>query len=495
MTWPGLHTIRGHMTASPIIFGTDGWRAVIADQFTFENVRYVAGAMAVASRTLRPPGDVDANAIVVGFDRRFLSREFAAVVAECFRDAGFQVILSDRPTPSQTISFTARQRKVLGGVVVTASHNPAKYNGLKFKAWYGGSALPEMYAAISASLGRSDQRDGGTIREENILDAYVDGLREQLDVASIRAAKLAILHDPIFGASASIPSKVLGIDFIGSLRVQRGIREPLQSTIVDGIRGEVNPSYGGVNPEPIPENLNASQNVMIGGSYDLAICNDGDADRLGILDERGQFVSPHKVLALLALYLVREKGRAGDIVKTFSTTRLIEKIGAALGETVHETPIGFKYVADLMLARNVLVGGEESGGIGFGAFMPERDGILSGLLVAEAVAHYGRPLSAIIASMEEEFGELHYDRRDLHRPMEQCARLIERVREGELDGAFGVTFAHREEKDGVKMNFADDSWILFRKSGTEPIIRIYCESGTPGQVQAMLNVAVAQLDA
>jgi len=477
-----------------IAFGTDGWRAVIADQFTFDNVRLVADAIAVAARTLHPPADVDANAIIVGFDRRFLSRDFAAVVAECFRGAGFRVILSDRPTPSQTISFTAKHRKVLGGVVVTASHNPARYNGLKFKAWYGGSALPEMYDAIAASLGQRSSRAGGSIGEENILDAYVEALQGQLDLKLLKGARLAILHDPIYGVSSSIPSKVLGIDFIGSLRVQRGIHDSLEATIVDGIRGEVNPSFGGVNPEPIPENLNASQNVMMAGGYDLAICNDGDADRLGILDERGNFVSPHKIISLLALYLVREKKRGGELVKTFSTTRLLEKVAAALGVPLHETAIGFKYVADLMLARDVLIGGEESGGIGFGAFMPERDGILSGLMVAEAVAHYGLPLSDIIARMEKEFIELHYDRRDLHRPMDRNVRLIERVRAGALDDAFGVPFRNREEKDGVKMNFADDSWILFRKSGTEPLIRIYCESPTTEQVARMLDIAVAALD-
>ncbi|HEX2059539.1 MAG TPA: phosphoglucomutase/phosphomannomutase family protein, partial [Thermoanaerobaculia bacterium] len=266
------------------------------------------------------------------------------------------------------------------------------------------------------------------------------------------------------------------------------------TTLIDGIRGDVNPAFGGVNPEPIPENLTASKNVMLSGDYDLAICNDGDADRLGILDERGDFVSPHKIISLLALYLVREKKRAGEIVKTFSTTRLIERVAQSLGATLHETPIGFKYVADLMLARDVLVGGEESGGIGFGAFMPERDGVLSGLLVAEAVAHYGLPLSDIIARMEKEFGALHYDRRDLHRPMDQCARLIDRVRSGELDKAFGDRFAKREEVDGVKLNYTDGSWILFRKSGTEPIIRIYCESIAPDQVQIMLDRAVEELD-
>lgn len=480
--------------SSPIIFGTDGWRAVIAEHYTFDNVRLVADAMAVAARSFRPPGGIDTNAVVVGFDRRFLSREFAAVVAERFRRAGFRVILSDRPTPSQTISFTTRHRQVLGGVVVTASHNPAKYNGLKFKAWYGGGALPEMYEAIASKLGERADRDGGTVVEENITDDYVEGIRGQLDLPLLRGAKLAILHDPIFGVASAIPSRVLGIDYIGSLRVQRGIRTEAPETIIDGIRGEMNPSFGGVNPEPIPENLIASQNVMMGGGYDLAICNDGDADRLGILDEQGRFVSPHKILSLLALYLVREKQLSGDLVKTFSTTRLIEKVAQSLGATLHETPVGFKYVADLMLARNILLGGEESGGIGFGNFMPERDGILSGLMVAEAVAHYGRPLSEIIAGMEREFGTLHYDRRDVNRPMPQCARLIERVRAGELDAVFGVPLANREEKDGVKMNFADGSWLLFRKSGTEPIIRIYCESPEAERVPAMLAVAIEELD-
>ncbi|MGZ5440698.1 MAG: hypothetical protein ACXW5U_07110 [Thermoanaerobaculia bacterium] len=478
----------------PIVFGTDGWRAVIAEHFTFDNVRLVADAIAVGARTLQPPADIDANALIVGFDRRFLSREFAVVVGGCLSGAGFRVILSDRPTPSQTISFTARRRKVLGGVVVTASHNPARYNGLKFKAWYGGSALPEMYDAIASSLGQRTTRGGGTLDEGNILDDYVEALRAQLDLPLLKTARLAILHDAIHGAAATIPSKVLGLDYVGAHRIISGERGPLEATIVDAIRGETNPSFGGVNPEPIPENLLAARDAMLAGHYDLAICNDGDADRLGILDERGEFVSPHKIISLLALYLVREKKLAGELVKTFSTTRLLEKVARALGATLHETAVGFKYVADLMLARNVLVGGEESGGVGFGHFMPERDGILSGLLVAEAVAHYGRPLSDIVVRMEQEFGALHYDRRDVHRPMEQCARLIERVRARELDDAFGVPVANVEEKDGVKMNFTDGGWLLFRKSGTEPIIRIYCESPDADRVRTMLDRAVEELD-
>ncbi|HXH38070.1 MAG TPA: hypothetical protein VNN08_05555 [Thermoanaerobaculia bacterium] len=510
--------------SQPITFGTDGWRAVIADGFTFDNVRRVSEAIAVAARTLEPPDVIDRNALVVGFDRRFLSREFAALVAETLRAAGFRVVLSTAPTPSQTISFTAWRRKLLGGVVVTASHNPARYNGLKFKAWYGGSGLPEMYGAIAAALGQSSPRAGGSIEESDLLDDYVAALQAQLDVK--KTAKVRILHDPIHGVSSGLPSRILGVD-------------------VATIRGEINPSFGGVNPEPIPENLGASMGVMrgsgVGGreserkrfasfaptpdprlptpapddmnrasgrtagfapapdsrpprSYDLAICNDGDADRLGILDEKGGFVSPQKIIALLALYLVREKGLAGEIVKTFSTSRLVEKVARTLGSGFHETAIGFKYVADLMLTRDILIGGEESGGIGFGHFLPERDGILSGLLVAECVAHYGNPLSQIVDAMEAEFGALHYDRRDLNRPMDVCARLIDRVRAGELDSAFGPGFANREEKDGVKMNFADGSWILFRKSGTEPIIRIYCESPDAGRVGEMLGAAVRELD-
>jgi len=477
-----------------LTFGTDGWRAVIAEDFTFENVRLVSDAIAVAARTLAPPVGIDRNALIVGYDRRFLSREFADTVAESLRASGYHVLLSKHPTPSQTISFTAKHRSVLGGVMVTASHNPAKYNGLKFKAWYGGSALPETYAAIAARVGQRDTRDGGGIEEVNILDDYVDAVRGQLDLDLLRSAKLNILHDPIHGTAAAIPSRVLGLDYVGAQRIIRREACDDDESCIDGIRGDVNPGFGGVNPEPIPENLTASTNVMLTGAYDLAICNDGDADRLGILDERGEFVSPHKIIALLALYLVREKKLKGEIVKTFSTTRLIERVAKALGATLHETQIGFKYVADLMLTRDILIGGEESGGIGFGHFLPERDGILSGLLVAEAVAHYGRPLSDVIAKMEQEFGALHYNRRDVHRPMPRCARLIERVRSGELDHAFGLKFASREETDGVKLNFDDGSWILFRKSGTESIIRIYAESPDRDQVQTMLDAAVTELD-
>jgi phosphomannomutase len=474
---------------SDISFGTDGWRAVIAEGFTFDNVRRVTAAIAHAARALQPPADVDRNTLVLGFDRRFLSREFARVAAETLSAAGYHVILSASPTPSQTISFTTKNRRVLGGVVITASHNPAKYNGIKFKAWYGGSALPEMYASIARSLGERPAQEGGSVTQEDLLTDYVFALRREIDVEKIKGARLAILHDPIFGVSAQLPSRVLDIDYVGNARILRRSSEPLKETIVDAIRGEVNPSFGNVNPEPIPENLAASMNVMGGGDYDLCICNDGDADRVGILDEHGEFVSPHKLLSLLTLYLVREKKMKGEVVKTFSTTRLIERVAKALGVTLHETPIGFKYVADLMLSRDVLLGGEESGGIGFGNFMPERDGVLSGLMVAECVAHYGKRLSQIITDMEGEFGALHYDRRDVYAPADKCTKLIDRAPE------LYPGVKSKETTDGTKLNFDDGSWILFRKSGTEPLIRIYAESPSRERVREMLDVAVAELEA
>jgi len=466
------------MTDHGIRFGTDGWRAVIADGFTFETVRLVSRAVAVAARGFDAPEGVDSNLLVVGYDRRFLSREFAEAAAQELAASGYRVLLSGSPLPSQAVSFTAWKRKALGGVVITASHNPAAYNGLKFKGWYGGSGLPEMYAAIAERVGESVIADGGSVTETDFLADYCQALRGALDLDVIRNAGLRILHDPIHGVASGIPGRVLGEGSCSKITT---------------VRGEVNPSFGGANPEPIPGNIDPAMEAMADGDYDLAICNDGDADRVGILDERGEFVSPHKLIGLLALDLVRRRGMEGEIVKTFSTSRIVETIATKLGVPFHETPIGFKYVADIMLARNVVIGGEESGGIGFGSFLPERDGILSGMLAAECVASSGKSLSSLVDEMENEFGRLHYGRRDLKSPMAANERLISRALAGDLDGAFGVRVSSREDKDGVKLNFENGAWILFRKSGTEPIIRIYCESPDAAEVTSMLDTAVREL--
>lgn len=466
------------MTKHDIHFGTDGWRAVIADGFTFETLRLVARAIAVAARGFEVPAGIDRNLLVVGYDRRFLSREFAVAAAEELAAAGYEVQLSGEPLPSQAVSFTAWKRRALGGVVITASHNPAAYNGVKFKGWYGGSGLPEMYAAIAGRIGETSNAPGGKVSESDFLSDYCQALRDAIDFDVVRRAGLRILHDPIHGVASGIPARVLG--------------EGSASTVTT-LRGEANPSFGGANPEPIPPNLRPSIDAMMTGVYDLAICNDGDADRVGILDERGEFVSPHKLIGLLAIELVRHRGMKGEIVKTFSTSRLVEEVARKLGVPFHETPIGFKYVADLMLTRSVVIGGEESGGIGFGAFIPERDGILSGLLAAECVASSGKPLSTLVDEMEDEFGRLHYGRRDLKSPMAANERLIVRAKSGDLDRIFPGEVVSREDKDGVKLNFADGGWILLRKSGTEPILRIYCESPSAACVESMLDAAVGEL--
>lgn len=466
------------MSQRHIAFGTDGWRAIVGDGFTFDTVRRVARAIGIAARTMDVPDRIDRSTIAVGYDRRFMSSEFADVVAKELAEGGYRVLLSDAATPSPALSYAVVSRGIVGGVIVTASHNPAIWNGIKFKGWYGGSGLPSMYAQIAKSIGVDAARGDGSVVSTDFVEDYVVAIRSQLDVDSILQSGLRILHDPIHGASAGIPELVLG-----------------DSTRVKTIRGEVNPSFGGVHPEPIPENLVVSHDAMrdASGQLALAICTDGDGDRLGVLDEGGRYVSPHKIIGLLALDLVRRKGKRGAIVKTFSTTRLIERIGEALDVRVHETPIGFKYIADLMLSEEILLGGEESGGIGFGAFLPERDGVLSGLMVAEAVAAKGSSLSSLVSSMEDEFGHMEYGRRDIRVDEERCEAIVRRAGAGELDDAFGMEVERRESTDGVKLSFRDGTWILFRRSGTEPLVRIYCEAGSQEVVEGMLEKAEREI--
>ncbi|MDX1584160.1 MAG: phosphoglucomutase/phosphomannomutase family protein, partial [Thermoanaerobaculia bacterium] len=310
------------------------------------------------------------------------------------------------------------------------------------------------------------------VDEADILSDYLIVVQDAIDLEVVREGRLHILHDPIHGAAANLLDRILG-----------------DQAKVTSLRREYNPSFGSVNPEPILENLHMTETTMRYGIYSLAICNDGDADRLGVMDERGEFVTPHQILGLLTLDMVRRKGGQGEIVRTFSTTDLLDRIGEQLGVIVHETPIGFKHVADLMLERDIMIGGEESGGVGFGDFLPERDGILSGLRVAECIAAHGKPLSELVAEMEEEFGPSRYGRRDVRGSMERAGELIEEVRNGDHDDLFGSDFAGREEKDGVKLRYGDGTWILFRRSGTEPLIRIYCESAEQARVDENLRKA------
>ena len=445
------------MSAPPrLVFGTDGWRGVIADDATFETFRRLARAAArVYGRGAFGPGD--RQTVVVGHDPRFLSEDFAGAVADVFADAGLNVVMTDRPIPTPAVSWQLRRLGLSGGVAITASHNPARYNGFKLKASFGGSAPPELYDAVQREVDRpiAPARRRGTVEREDLETGYREALGALVDLAAIRGAGIRVLADAMHGAAGN------GIE-----RIAGG-----GSTVIESFRSRRDVNFGGGHPEPIGANLAAAARQVRDGKFALAVATDGDADRLGVLDARGEFVSAHRILALLILHAFRGRGARGGIAKTFSTSLLIDRIGAALGVPVHETGIGFKYIADLMISGEVAVGGEESGGYGFAFHLPERDGTLAALLLLESLAQTGRTLEGALADLEAEFGRFEYGRRDLNvrgvdPPFFAHAVAHPPVGRGERERA--------AEGDGVKLprlaGLAPDAAL-----GTEPMIRLYCE--------------------
>ncbi|MGE5481966.1 MAG: phosphoglucomutase/phosphomannomutase family protein, partial [Bacteroidota bacterium] len=399
-----------------IKFGTDGWRGVIARDFTFANVRVVAQAVA---GYVRDTGEAK-RGVVVGYDTRFLSERFAQTVAEVLAANGIPVYLTDQAAPTPAVSFAVKHLGAAGGVMITASHNPPEYNGVKFKGAYGGSALPEMVARIEAQLEMAASNEqsvtsrscsAAPIRRLDPRPAYFAQLRNLVDLDVIRAAGLRLMVDPMHGA---------GRGYLKALLAEEGIP-------VTEIRGEFNPSFGGVNPEPIAANLEALVQAVRETGTSLGTATDGDADRVGAVDERGNFVDSHRIFALLLEHLVARRHWTGSVVKTFSTTRMIDKLAAAYGLTLHETPIGFKYVCEHMLAEDVLIGGEESGGIGVKNHLPERDGLLCSLLLAEIVAVTGTSLSELVEDLMRRLGRHEYGRVDLHLRPGQKEALLRRL--------------------------------------------------------------------
>jgi phosphomannomutase len=460
-----------------IRFGTDGWRGVIADECTFERMRRVAAATARVYSTGGGPGD--RGRIVVGYDTRFFSPEFAASAAEVFARAGIDVLLTDRPIPTPAVSFHVRRLGLAGGVAITASHNPAPYNGFKVKAHFGGSAPPELYAEIAANadLPLTDAARPGRIETVDLLGPYRDGLGSLLDLPALHAAGLSVLADSMHGAAGTLVPDVAG----------KG------RTRVLPFRAERDVLFGGVHPEPIAANLAASAREVVARSLDLAVAHDGDADRLGVLDRRGAFVSPHRVLALLLLHGFRRRGLSGGIAKTFSTSLLIDRVAAKLGAPLFETPIGFKYVAELMNRGEAVAGGEESGGYAFGFHLPERDGVLNGLLLLESLAVAGRDLDQALAELDSEFGSFAYGRRDVYLPVPVISSYLAQVESDPPGEIGGVRVTGVAAKDGVKYQFGEDGWLLHRLSGTEPMVRLYCEHGEEETVERVLDAAETRL--
>jgi phosphomannomutase len=455
----------------PIKFGTDGWRAIIAETFTFENVQIAAQATAEYFKSV----EGRERAVFIGHDVRFLSSKFASIAAEVMAGNGFKVYLLDRPYPTPYVSFEVRRRNLVGGVVLTASHNPPEFNGFKIKAHFGGSATPAITAKVEANLGKLQPRTSReNIERVEPTSHYAEHIRSLVDWDRLSRAKLKIVVDSMHGS--------------GGFLLEQLLRDTLCN--VETIRGNPDPLFGGIHPEPMMPQLEVlGARVRATGSH-VGLATDGDADRLGIVDETGRYINTLQTLALLLLHVYRNKGWRGAVARTYSQSLVIPRIASRFGLELFECPIGFKNIGELMLDREILIGGEESGGIGLSKHLPERDGIFINLLFLDLLAASGKTCTELIADMWKEFGEFHYGRRDLHVPIEVGTRVVERWRKDPP-----AKFAERQvqsvgQLDGSKVFLDRDSWILFRQSGTEPLLRVYCEAPTEAAVQEIIGAGL-----
>ncbi len=463
-----------------IRFGTEGWRAIMADEFTVENVRLVS--QAIAEHVIGTAGRQASARMAVGYDTRFLSEHFARAVAEVLAANGLRVLVADRPVPTCAVSRAVAAQRLSSGVMVTASHNPALYNGLKVKASYGGSADTKTVEAIERRIGRAmvkrvrweEAEQDRRVSRVNFLPRYLQGIRAFIDLKSIRRRPLRVMVDPMHGAAGRLVE-----DLVGAGRCR-----------LETIHAEPDPLFGGQPPEPIAQHLGALSQIVRRRRADVGIATDGDADRLGIVGPDGTWLNPGQVMCVLLEHLVKVRGARGAIVKTVSNTMLIDRLADAMGLRLLEVPVGFKHIAQLMLQQDVLIGGEESGGIGVKGYLPERDGILNGLLLLEAIAQRGQKLSAILRSLSDRYGHWYYGRQDLHLTTEQVERLFRRLERGPPEALAGVPVARVNRLDGVKLIGGDESWLLFRRSGTEPIVRVYAETPQAGRLPRVLALGV-----
>ncbi len=469
-------------------FGTDGWRGVIADDFTFETLRAVAQGTA---DHLNAKGGVLA---VVGYDCRFASEVFAEEVARVFAGNGIRALLFDRPSPTQVASWTVIDRRAAGAAVITASHNPYVFNGFKYKPETGSSAPREVIRDLEARINRlMAQGPDAVLRAEagdpriercNPMPAYFEQLRRMVDVEAIQSRGLRILHECMHGG---------GFGYVTGL-LEGG------ATSVTELHPERNPYFGGVSPEPIPRNLGDALQAMRRGGYDLCIATDGDADRVGIIDETGRFINQLQVYALLMWYLLEVRGWRGPVVRSINMTHMADRLGEMYGVPVHEVPVGFPNIAPKMMETDAILGGEESGGYGIRGHIPERDGILVGLLFAEMIVKTGRPISQLLQELERKVGPHAYARDDIHMPRESYEqdrqKILATLRESRPSTIAGVEVERVRDDDGFKFFLRDGSWVLLRTSGTEPLIRVYSEAPTEEAVRERLSALeeVAGLD-
>jgi alpha-D-glucose phosphate-specific phosphoglucomutase len=464
--------------AKEIKFGTDGWRGIIADDFTFDNVRRVAGAIASYVSKYE-----DAKSgVFIGYDTRFASQNAAQAAAEVIAAAGIQVKLANDYTPTPAVSYAVKQHGAAGGVMITSSHNPWNWNGVKFKGNFGGSATPAIMKRIEEELAAGAMPKGtkASVEELDLKPDYVAAVCRFADVDLIAKTNFKFAVDAMYGSGRGVLSGIFR---------ERGIRHV-------AIREELNPLFPGINPEPIEPHVALLQQTVVQEKCDAGLATDGDADRVGAVAEDGSFVDSHKIFCVLLRWLLERKKWPGDVVRGFNTTRMLDRIAAKYGRKLYETPIGFKYIADLMMEREILIGGEESGGIGYSRFLPERDGVLNCLLLANVMAEEGKPLGQLVADLQREFGPHYYGRRDLHIPEDVKQGAIQRARAETTQKLGHYAVLKKENLDGVKF-FLDapaegngaEAWILFRASGTEPLLRLYCEAATPELVAEILASA------
>jgi len=463
-----------------IKFGTDGWRGIIADDFTFDNVRRVAGAIASYVLDHEEPG----RGVVVGYDTRFASQRAARIAAEVLAGAGIAIKLANDYTPTPAISLAVKSMGAAGGVVITSSHNPWNWNGVKFKGKFGGSATPAMMKVIEAKVRAGAMPNGkkGSIEEVDLKRAYIEAVCGFADMELIRKANLKFAIDSMYGSGRGVLAQIFN---------DHGIQHV-------AIRQELNPLFPGINPEPIEPHIALLQQTVVKHGCHAGFATDGDADRIGAGAEDGSFVDSHKIFAVLLRWLLERKKWPGDVVRAFNTTLMLDRIAAKHRRKLHECPIGFKYIADLMMEREIVIGGEESGGIGYSRYLPERDGILNSLLLANVMAEEGKPLGQLVADLQREFGPHHYGRRDLHIPEDIKQSAIQRARSEQTKRLGRYSVLRKDGLDGIKF-FLDASsngngaepWILFRASGTEPLLRVYVEAASPELVEEILSSAEA----
>ncbi len=468
----------------PIKFGTDGWRAVIADDFTFDNVRRVVGA--IASYVLKHENAK--SGVVVGYDTRFASKTAARIAAEMIAQAGIPVFLANDFTPTPAVSLAVKSRGAAGGVVITSSHNPWNWNGVKFKAKFGGSATPAIMKVIEQELMAGAMPKGTTanIREVDLKTDYIQAICQFADLDLIAKAGFKFAVDSMYGSGRGVLPQIFSSRNVAHL----------------AIRQNVDPLFPGINPEPILPHVALLQETVVKEKCQAGFATDGDADRLGAVAEDGSFVDSHKIFAVLMRWLVERKKWPGEVVRAFNTTRMLDRIAAKNGRKLNECPIGFKYIADLMMEREIVIGGEESGGIGYSRFLPERDGILNSLLLANVMAEERKPLGQLVADLQQEFGEHHYGRVDLHIPDPVKQAAIRRAASDETKKLGNFPISKKGDLDGIKF-FLDiptngngaDAWVLFRASGTEPLLRIYTEAASPALVTEILASAEAFVNA